>query len=230
MVHIQYFVKGGKISISTVQKVLSNGYAKKKDNSLDGYNLDHSLSGTRVQVYHNPNTNHTIVSHKGTDSIQDWCTNLSYGLFNDTSGKRFEHSKKIQNEAENKYDGQITTVGHSLGSKLADEATKNSKDREVVTVNGATTPYDLLKKADKDVTNIRTSLDPVSYLQNYKQKNKNDIRIPSKTFNPLIEHSTDTLGRIDGDIEVGQRSNQSSLNGGCVINPQYREFYCRNRN
>lgn len=71
MAQIQYFIHGGKVNLGTLKNIFTNGYAKKKNNNVDGYELDHSLSGQRVGVYHNPETNHTIVSHKGTDSATD---------------------------------------------------------------------------------------------------------------------------------------------------------------
>ena len=202
---VNYVVHGGKISIGSLGNFLQNGYKKDQDKNIDGYLRDDSLSGQRATVYHNPEKNHTVVTHKGTQSATDWLTNLRYGLFNDTSGKRFEHAKKIQNQAEEKYkDSNITTVGHSLGSKLAHEATKNNKERDLVTLNGAVTPYDIGKKNDKSVTTIRTKLDPVSALTNLQRKNGNEIAIKSKSINPLTEHSTTCLDRLDPNMVVGK--------------------------
>lgn len=202
---INFITYGGKITLGSVQNFLKNGYSKKKSDSIDGYQIDKELSGNRCQVYHNPTDNKTVVNHKGTDSLQDWMTNLRYGLFNDKSGKRFQHSKNLQQQAENKYKGsEITTVGHSLGSKLAQEAVKHTKSKgDVVTVNGATTPYDIGKKVPSNQTNIRTSSDAVSYLQKYQKKNGNEINIPSSLANILKEHSTDTMNRLDPNREVG---------------------------
>lgn len=210
---MNYFAVGGKLKIGTLQKILKNGYAKEKEKEIDGYHVDPSLSGNRTQVLHNADKNHTIVAHKGTDSATDWVTNLRYGLFNDKSSNRFKHAKKIQREAEDKYkDGTFTTIGHSLGSKLSTEsATKG----DIITLNGATTPFDIGKKVPKNQTNIRTSYDPVSALQRYQSKNGNEVDIRSDSINPLTEHSTDTLSRVDPDTEVGSS-----------INPHYYDYYC----
>jgi len=192
-----HHLEGKGLSISTLKNVIKNGYAKKKDDNIDGYKLDDSLSGNRVTVLHNPDTNHTIVNHKGTASLNDWWTDLKLGLFNDKSGARFQHSKKIQKEAEDKYkDSKFTVTGHSLGSKLAQEA--NTNNHEFIGVNGAYTPYDLFNKKKDNETHIRSSLDPVSYFDP-----KNDITIKSKTYNPLTEHSSDILSRLDPNTYVG---------------------------
>eukprot|EP01038_Epipyxis_sp_PR26KG_P011102 gene11102-14899_t len=148
----------------------SSSYNKKHTDHGD-YKLDQSLSGTRAQVYHNPHKNHTIVTHKGTDSIHDWITDLRLGL------------------------------GHSLGSKLAEEAAKNGHS-EVITLNNPTVLNDLVRKKPSNQHDIRTTMDPVSMLKNIAPK-KNDITIKSKTINPLIEHSTDVLNRLNQEDEIG---------------------------
>lgn len=54
---------GGKINNRTLHKMIQNGYEdnpKGKD-TIDGYQLDKSLSGTRAQVYYNPDTKHLNV-------------------------------------------------------------------------------------------------------------------------------------------------------------------------
>ncbi len=133
-------MKGKGLNVKTLQNIISNGYKKKKTNNIDGYKLDNSLSGNRVQVLHNDDTNHTIVNHKGTGSLTDMWTDVKLALWNDKSGKRFDHSKKIQKEAEDKYkDSNFTVTGHSLGSKLAQEA--NTNNHELIALNGAYTPY-----------------------------------------------------------------------------------------
>ena len=197
-----YSVYGGKLKVSDIKHFLKKSYDKNLENHND-YNVDKDLSGTRVQVYHNPNLNHTVVVHKGTDSIHDWITDLRMGLGNKNT-KRFQHSKNIQNQAENKYtNSKISTLGHSLGSKLAEESNKNDNN-EIITLNNPTLLSDLVKKKKKNQYDIRTKLDPVSILKNFVPKNKNDVTIKSDSYNPLIEHSTDTLDRINQDLEIGK--------------------------
>ena len=79
---IHYKTIGGKINVTDLYSFMKNGYSKKKDDNINGYKLDNELSGNRVQVYYNPTTNHTIVNHRGTQGINDYITDLRYGLFN----------------------------------------------------------------------------------------------------------------------------------------------------
>jgi hypothetical protein len=197
-----YSVHGGKLKVKDIKHFLQKSYDKNLENH-NGYNVDKELSGKRVQVYHNPNENHTVVVHKGTDSIHDWITDLKMG-FGNKNTTRFKHSKKIQNQAENKYiNSKLSTLGHSLGSKLAEESSKNPNN-EIITLNNPTLLSDLVKKPKQNQYDIRTKLDPVSILKNIVPKNKNDVTIKSKTYNPLTEHFTDTLNRINQDLEIGK--------------------------
>jgi hypothetical protein len=76
-------------------------------------------------------------------------TDLRYALGN-TSDKRFQHSKQAQNKAYSKYGkDNLTTIGHSLGSTLAEKVGGDSK--EVVTLNKPVSPYDDLFHKVKDM-------------------------------------------------------------------------------
>jgi hypothetical protein len=201
-IHYAYF--GGKMSVKDIKHFLSKSYDKNLNDHGD-YKIDKSLSGKRAQVYHDERKNHTVVVHKGTDSLNDWVTDLRLGL-GDRSGTRFKHAKDVQRKAEQKYaNSNISTLGHSLGSKLAEEASQNP-DNEIITLNNPIVLSDLIKKPKSNQYNIiRTSLDPVSILRNVApSKSKNDLTIKSTTGNILTEHNTDTLNRINQDMEIGK--------------------------
>ena len=132
-----------------------------------------------------------------TADIHDWLTDLRYALGN-TSDKRFQHSKEVQNKAYSKYGKEnLTTIGHSLGSTLAEKV--GSDSNEVVTLNKPVSPYDaLFHKVKDNQTDIKTKYDPVSFLRGFQRGKKSQV-INSTTFNPLTEHSTAVLGRIKGE-------------------------------
>eukprot|EP01038_Epipyxis_sp_PR26KG_P018513 gene18513-26143_t len=153
-----YILMGGKMKVKDIKNLLKKSYDKNLDNYED-YNVDKSLSGRRAQVYHNPNKNHTVIVHKGTDSLNDWITDLRMGLGN-KSTKRFQHAKKIQQQAEEKYkESKISTLGHSLASKLAEESSTNPNN-EIITLNNPTLLSDVIKKPKKNQYDIRTQFDP----------------------------------------------------------------------
>jgi hypothetical protein len=200
---VHYFVDGKGLNVGTVQNILHNSYQTKKAKNIEGYELDPHLSGNRFQAYYNKEKNHLVTAHTGSNSTNDWITNARYGLFNDKSSNRFKHAKDMQKKAEQKYKtNNVTIVAHSLGKQLAQEANKNN--HELITVNGATTAYDIGKNKNKNEYNIRTTYDVPSVLENLKPKNGNELNIPSKTLNPLTEHHTSVLNRLDANQVIGK--------------------------
>jgi hypothetical protein len=197
---IKYKTFGGAIDSDTLQKMISNGYQDdpKKVNSIDNYKIDKSLSGQRVQVYHNKDTGHLVINHRGTKGIHDVVSDIGL-MFNNKSNDRFAHGKKITDQALQKYDtDNVTITGHSLGHQIAKESNKNN--HELITVNPAITPYDMFNKQKKNETIVRSSLDPISALHSlnpFASKN-NTINIKAKSYNPLTEHSSNVLDRIKG--------------------------------
>jgi hypothetical protein len=197
--------KKGKGMVATeLQQFLANSYSDKKDQkkNINGYVRDDSLSGRRATVYHNPQTGHAVVTHKGTQKIQDWYTDAlsAFNLAGNT--KRFKHAQKIQNEAAAKYgNDNLLTTGHSLGAKLAEKVGQNSK--EVITFNKPTTLENINTRVPKKQTDIRTKTDPVSFLAGTQKNQKNIKTFDAQTWNPLKAHSTDQLGKL-GDQIVGQ--------------------------
>ena len=199
-------LSGGKMASSSIQKFLDASYANKGKAAqhIDGYDRDNSLSGERVSVYFNPTTKKAVVIHRGTKDIWDWGNNLKMALgWNMSSTNRFKHSKDIQKQAESKYGAKnVITLGHSLGGKIASDVGGDSD--EIITLNKATgIGRDAYKKGmgQKDnETNIRTTLDPVSA----KGALAADFTIPSKSLNPITEHGTGVLDRVNEEIGKGR--------------------------
>jgi hypothetical protein len=203
--NIHYFVIGGKINSGVLKNVIKNGYAKNpKDNkNINGYILDNELSGKRAQVYHNPKTNHTLVNHRGTQGIHDLYTDVKL-MFGYKNNNRFKHGKKITDDALKKYsDSNVSVIGHSLGSEIAREANKEH-NKESILLNPAITPSDMFKKQKNNEIIIKSKIDPISVLHNFNpnKSDKNTIEIKNKTYNPLKEHSSNILNRLN-DVELG---------------------------
>jgi hypothetical protein len=166
------------------KEFLENSYrGKKQKKEINGYIRDDKLSGQRAQVYHNPETNKTIVTHRGTASSKDIINDLAVGTGFGRHTNRFKHAKKIQTQAENKYGKEnITTEGHSLGGFLSENVTKGRR----TTVNKAVALTDRFKKIDKNQHDIRNSLDPVSAIGLFQSGGKrSSVR---NTINPWKAH------------------------------------------
>ena len=195
--------KGGKLSVKNISGLLKKSYDTKLGDYGD-YLIDRELSDDRAQVYKKRDSGEAVVVHRGTKGLGDIYTDMKLALGYDIKkGDRYKHAQDIQKKAETKYGKEnISTLGHSLGSHLSSEVGQDSK--EIINLNKAVVPKDIGKKTSSKEFNIRTELDPVSALSKTQVKNDNDITIPSKTLNPLAEHSTDTLERLDQDLQVGR--------------------------
>jgi len=190
---------GGGLYNHELHHFLFNSYSNGKD--YKEWKLDHSLSDKQVQVYFNPTTSKAVVVHRGSINLQDWYENakMAFGF-----KEGIEHSKKIQKEAERKYGAEnVITIGHSRGSRTAEEVGKNSG--EIITLNKPVTTWDLLyrKKVPEHQTDIKTGLDPVSFLRPL-QLGKKYEHIKSDTYNPLTEHYIDVLKRVGDEKYWGK--------------------------
>jgi hypothetical protein len=152
---------------------LKNSYAAKKSQNIRGYDKDDSLSDDRVQVYtkNNGEAKQTIIVHRGTKGLDDVLTDIKLGLGVYKGTDRYKHALKIQRAAEEKYGAQnITTVGHSLGGRLArDVGTRSNK---IITYNSPIMPGDRGKTKRANQTDIRQEGDPVSILGPYFNNNQ----------------------------------------------------------
>jgi hypothetical protein len=199
---------GGKLKAKEVKDFLDASYDKTPPKDLDGYLLDTELSTDTAKVYYNPEKNHAITIHRGTEGITDWGNNLAYFLGYYDYTPRYKQGKSVQDKAETKYGKQnISTLGHSQGAVLARKLGSDTK--EVINVN----PLYTTERPKKNEYNIRSSTDIVSGLYapvakareilypNYSKKH--DITIPSQSATDVLgEHSYNILDRM-GDAEIG---------------------------
>ena len=202
---IYYNIIGGKLPVKDIKNLLKKSYDNKNYNKDYGdYKIDNDLTNKKTQVYYNGDKNHVVSVHRGTKDINDWLTDLklAFGI----KDKRFKEAQNLQNKINEKYSNSNHTIlGHSLGSELAKEANKyaDKSKTELIGLNGPTLPYDL-KKDKENVYNIRSTYDPISLLNPLKNKNGNEININNSSFNPLTQHSTDSLNLLNQDEEIGR--------------------------
>ena len=188
--------KGVGFRGNILKTFLNNSYINNNEQKkeIDGYKRDDKLSGNRVQVYHNPSNNKTVVAHRGTKDLNDVITDIKLSLFPNAfkNSKRYQYSKNIQEQAEQQYGkDNITTIGHSLGSKLASDLGRNSK--EVITYNKPSYLRDYFKKSNPNETHIRTKGDVVSLLSPLFDWTKTKTIKNENSLNPLEVHSIDRL-------------------------------------
>lgn len=157
-----------------------------------GYTVDRNLSDHLAQVYTHP-THGPVVVHRGTNSSEDWATDYLMARHG-VRTKRFDHGRRIQESAIAKH-GPVTSIGHSLGGKIAEEVSDRSTP--VITYNKPTIPEDVVRrrKVKENQRDIRTSGDAVSVLRSLQPgRSAEVIDTSNKRWNPLTAHSTDRLG------------------------------------
>lgn len=229
-------VRGGKLSATNLRGLLDASYSGQE--KVGDFILDKRLSTLTSKVYYNPSTTQVVVAHKGTEGVLDWANNLAYALGGRWAYEktpRYKEAKKVQREAEEAYGTKnLSTIGHSQGALQADLLGQRGK--EVITLNKPSHPLE--KSSSSIQTDIRTKRDPVSIFTDA------DITIESEGYNPLTEHSVDTLGRLDPEMMIGEglkRLNKTihhykkCLGMSCpplIPTPEYRNYVelLKNRN
>ena len=199
---VHHATKGGKLSVDSLKGLLTASYDDKQD-KVDNFEKDKSISSKTSKVYIDPNTGQVVVAHKGTSGLSDWLNNAVYAVGGKKLYKytpRYKESERVQKEAEAKYGKErVSTIGHSQGGLQAELLGDNSN--EIITLNKATRPFSNTKHENQ--YDIRTENDLVSSLNPFTPKSHHDIIIPSTTKSYLTEHGIDTLGRLDKNRMVG---------------------------
>ena len=196
-------IKGGSISANDTKHFISQSYLKnsQRDDAVGNYILDRELSSDRAAVYHNPLTQKTLICNRGTaPTLQDWSNNLALarGQYNDTA--RMKHALETQRSAIEKYGSVDTNVGHSQSQAIASNLNKRGMTGEIITVNGATMPWDTQASNE---TRIRSKGDVVSAVQSFLPRSRN-LTIDAESFNPLTEHSASILDRVNSYTVFGK--------------------------
>lgn len=193
-------VKGGKVSVGNLKRFIDNSYSSNPEENINGYILDKDLSTDEGKVYYNPELNHATLTHRGTEgTLRDWSNNLKYGLSSDLykNTDRFKRAKQLQEATEKKYGTQnVSTLGHSQGSILSRELGQNSK--EIINLN----PASKGESSKANEYNIKASNDVVSKLK--IPDSKTTVIKSGWISNPLTEHSTAILNRLDQNKMIGQ--------------------------
>jgi len=197
-------MNGGKLSIQQLNKFLNASYGNNPDD-FEGYEYDKSISKDTNKVYHNPSTNHTIVSHRGTKGAKDWLNNIAYQIGGEKLYKlthRYKNAKRVQDRVQQKYGiSNLSTIGHSQGGLQAEMLGKNGN--EIITYNKETRPLtnNFIPNNQYD---IRNKNDIVSKLNPFQRYNGNEISIPSNSINPLSSHSVNSILNLHNDSIIGR--------------------------
>lgn len=209
---------GGSLSVSELKGLLGASY--NPQDQVNDFVLDKTISSSTSQVYHNPKTGQTVVSHRGTKGLADWGNNLVYALGGKKGYKmtpRFKEAQKVQRAAQTKYGAEnVSTIGHSQGGLQAELLGQKSK--EVITFNKATRPFS--NKVGENQYDIRHGSDLVSSLNPFQTKNKKEIELETSENNPVEAHKLTSIADSDQIVGKGMKlKSPDSVMLGRTIHP-----------
>lgn len=163
-----------------------------------GLTLDHELSNSEHKVFVDPDKNTTVV-FTGSRKVGDWLfTNPAIAVGLEKHSQRFINSDKLISNVKNKYNGNVTAIGHSLGGRIAEHVNANNK----ITVNKAVGLGDIGKTIRNNQTDIHVNHDIVSTLSSTQKHKGNNINIANKQINPLIAHNYSHVKKISNPLNI----------------------------
>jgi hypothetical protein len=162
-----------------------------KDNPqpIGKFKIDSELSTDRSKVWINPK-GQAVVAHQGSKGIDDWTKynpSILLGQYKNT--KRYKDIEKVQKDVNAKYGKEnVETVSHSQTGVASHILAKKglTESGQSVTLNPA-----IIGRKSKDLKVYRSSGDIVSALT---KLDRGDEVIPSKSYNPIANHSPSILG------------------------------------
>jgi hypothetical protein len=195
---------GGSLPIGTIYKVIKNGYSIAKRNNVDFDDLGSFVleySNKEVQLYKSEERKQIIINYVGTYSLLDWLNVLAYYLRIYRFTYRYKRAKdEFLKILDKNKDYKITIVAHSQSAAISRELLKEYSDVfEIININPAAyTGYEPLRGE----YTIYSSRDiPASY----SKKTPEDLRIEAESSNPIKEHNSDILLRLNLETEFGRK-------------------------
>ncbi len=144
-------MKGGKISVNMMGKLLNESYKNKDktEKNINNFILDEDLSTDKTKVYRDLDSDDIKIVNRGTFDKRDVLTDAKL-ILGIKDKNRFNEAREILEKVKNKYPNKsIDVIGHSLGAKVAEDLGKNDpRIKNIITLNKPTTPYDLIRVSD----------------------------------------------------------------------------------
>lgn len=183
-----------------LKDIIKTTYKSKKEGEeyfkKHGYLFDPELSNISNRTYHNPTTNKTIFTSRGTNNLlNDIPADLDilFGTRNLFSNRERE-TKNIYNKAKDKYNtSKFSLYGHSLSGHLVSKVGKSEDN--IISVNKGAGLLNPLETSRSNETSYRHRTDLISLLSSNKSNTINYGSILN--INPLDSHAVNNIPKIE---------------------------------
>jgi hypothetical protein len=204
---------GGALKVSEIYTFIKNGYTWPKIKQISKYEVIKDLSSNFHQVYENKKQKRIIINYTGTKSAVDFLYNFAYLFQAYPITTRFIKARAIFDKVLILYPKyNITLVSHSQGGIITRELSRLYGDKlfEIIALNpgessfveGIKYLFGEGKRNKKNEYIIKSELDFASF---FAWPGEHDIVIPKESDNPITEHKSEILFRLNPDLEIGRK-------------------------
>ena len=206
-------LQGGALKVSEIYTVIKNGYTWPKLKNMPQFTLVKDLSSKFHQVYENTTQKRIILNYTGSKGIIDLLNNLDYLFQTYPLTPRFLKAKKVFDDVLKMFPNYtITLVSHSQGGIITRELSRLYGDEifEIIALNPGESSFvenikSLFGEGKRNKKNEYTIKSEADFASFFANKNKNDIVIPKASNDPIKEHKTEILLRLNPDLEIGRK-------------------------
>lgn len=189
---------GAGLSAAKIKHMSSAAYSG-DNRGIGKFVVDSKLSTSEAKVYVNKDKREVVVSNRGTSGVTDWLNNAAYIAGKYDLTPRYQRAKALQLKVKKKYPQyKVTNIGHSQGGVITKKLNDAKLTDSVININPAALPLE--RKSKKNETTIKSEADVVSVFHRPK---KGDVILKNESGNPLTEHKTNILDRIDPKTIIG---------------------------
>jgi hypothetical protein len=207
------FFHGGALKVSEIYTVTKNGYTWPKLKPMPQFTLIKDLSSKFHQVYENTKQKRIILNYTGSKGVIDLLNNLDYLFQTYPLTPRFLNAKKVFDDVLKMFPNYtITLVSHSQGGIITRELSRLYGDEifEIIALNPGESSFvenikSLFGEGKRNTENEYTIKSELDFASFFAKKNKNDIVIPKASNDPVKEHKTEILLRLNPDLEIGRK-------------------------
>ena len=204
---------GGALKVSEIYTVTKNGYTWPKLKPMPQFTLIKDLSSKFHQVYENTKQKRIILNYTGSKGVIDLLNNLDYLFQTYPLTPRFLNAKKVFDDVLKMFPNYtITLVSHSQGGIITRELSRlyGNEIFEIIALNPGESSFvenikSLFGEGKRNKENEYTIKSELDFASFFAKKNKNDIVIPKASNDPVKEHKTEILLRLNPDLEIGRK-------------------------